>query len=729
MPGGRESPLTPAASWAPSGSGGSEGVEVQRSKSSTFARLGRSVSKLGGSRKARSRQQAAIQESPRTGDAVPQMPSPDRAAYRRGDGDIPGPSVTFAGGISGGRVAPRGSGTGSSAAGGSSAAARLRLFEEGRFDMEANLGSLSEKGVETLRADLAQLDGEVSAQLKAAVAANYTDFTRATPGILRLEGEFQQLRNLLHTMGDVVEGLKDAAAAVSAQAAQAAGGATPGHRRRLSGSATSDSRAAAQEEAEAAWRSGGDGAKWLECLDDTDVAVAERRLTDALHQLRRLDKLLARFVAAADRGDPGQQARLDSLGSEVEQRREQLIAIAEQQVLQPTAASADICAGADLLSRVAGRPHAHAVVLEAHAAKLKRRQAALVRPASSGGGDADGSDYAAALGQKLGLCLAAAADDVAAVFGPAGGDAELAAAFLVWALHQTERACHLLRKHALMPFAAPAGLHAFGRCTFAFAAHCAALEASHGLQLVPTVQRELWPTLEQVLARRVRKVGEALRRAVPGEVDALAAGATPLPRDLASWECLSAAFPSADFLLDELEAVAGEGRRLHSPRLEAALRKVVSDLFQLYTASLAAALNRAIKAPGAIVETRERLAAASEAAMELSTLLLERFLPEALAPLTDVCGDLASGPALGEHLLRMGEALGMAVVPLTPGGSLAIVPGGGEPPEQGQTGRDAMQSEEGELEEGEELQPNGARLSAPASTESSEATRQRTTSE
>ncbi len=174
----------------------------------------------------------------------------------------------------------------------------------------------------------------------------------------------------------MVEGLKDAAAAVSAQAAQAAGGATPGHRRRLSGSATSDSRAAAQEEAEAAWRSGGDGAKWLECLDDTDVAgkgcwhprpsplhrelwgdqlwtwsirtifdvgckklasrlihaacscayfshrsitcqrhaypsfdpaVAERRLTDALHQLRRLDKLLARFVAAADRGDPGQQ--------------------------------------------------------------------------------------------------------------------------------------------------------------------------------------------------------------------------------------------------------------------------------------------------------------------------------------------------------------------------------------------------------------------------------------
>ena len=93
------------------------------------------------------------------------------------------------------------------------------------------------------------------------------------------------------------------------------------------------------------------------------------------------------------------------------------------------------------------------MVLEAYAAKLKRRQAALLRPANSGGGDADGSDYAAALGQKLALCLAAAADDVAAVFGGGGLEhggggaggaaaaaaAELSAGFLVWALHQTER--------------------------------------------------------------------------------------------------------------------------------------------------------------------------------------------------------------------------------------------------------------------------------------------------
>lgn len=80
------------------------------------------------------------------------------------------------------------------------------------------------------------------------------------------------------------------------------------------------------------------------------------------------------------------------------------------------------------------------------AAKLKRRQAALLRPANSGGGDADGADYAAALGQKLAAALAAAADDAAAVVGRQGGGggsggpgSDLSAAFLVWALYQTER--------------------------------------------------------------------------------------------------------------------------------------------------------------------------------------------------------------------------------------------------------------------------------------------------
>lgn len=60
------------------------------------------------------------------------------------------------------------------------------------------------------------------------------------------------------------------------------------------------------------------------------------------------------------------------------------------------------------------------------------------------------------------------------------------------------RACHLLRKHALVPFAAPAGLAAAARCSLTFLSYCAALEASHALRLAPLAHRELWLVLEQV---------------------------------------------------------------------------------------------------------------------------------------------------------------------------------------------------------------------------------------
>ena len=72
-------------------------------------------------------------------------------------------------------------------------------------------------------------------------------------------------------MGDVVESLKEVSAAVAAQAqsrqGDAAGSASSAAAGGGGGGASLDS-------AEAAWRETGDGAKWLECLDDADVAGA-----------------------------------------------------------------------------------------------------------------------------------------------------------------------------------------------------------------------------------------------------------------------------------------------------------------------------------------------------------------------------------------------------------------------------------------------------------------------
>ena len=183
-----------------------------------------------------------------------------------------------------------------------------------------------------------------------------------------------------------MESLKEVSAAVAAQAQARQGDA--GGAGASAAASGGGGGGASLDSAEAAWRETGDGAKWLECLDDADVAgaerkaqrrgdhcwgrgtahicllhtagtlplrvcssdllmfllsplpwpcaVAERRVGDALGLLRRLEKLLQRFVAAADAQDPAQQARLDSMAGEVERRRERLIGIAQQQVLQVT---------------------------------------------------------------------------------------------------------------------------------------------------------------------------------------------------------------------------------------------------------------------------------------------------------------------------------------------------------------------------------------------------------
>ncbi len=55
----------------------------------------------------------------------------------------------------------------------------------------------------------------------------------------------------------------------------------------------------------------------------------------------------------------------------------------------------------------------------------------------TGGGEADGTDFAGAMAQRVFRTIGSAADDVNAVFGDDAAD--LAAQFLVWALAETER--------------------------------------------------------------------------------------------------------------------------------------------------------------------------------------------------------------------------------------------------------------------------------------------------
>ena len=56
----------------------------------------------------------------------------------------------------------------------------LEAFEDGGFDLRNDLSSLTEKGIDVLRTDLAALDIECAEELRKAVHANYIPFIAAS---------------------------------------------------------------------------------------------------------------------------------------------------------------------------------------------------------------------------------------------------------------------------------------------------------------------------------------------------------------------------------------------------------------------------------------------------------------------------------------------------------------------------------------------------------------------
>ena len=56
----------------------------------------------------------------------------------------------------------------------------LEAFEDGGFDLRNDLSSLTEKGIDVLRTDLAALDIECAEELRKAVHSNYIPFIAAS---------------------------------------------------------------------------------------------------------------------------------------------------------------------------------------------------------------------------------------------------------------------------------------------------------------------------------------------------------------------------------------------------------------------------------------------------------------------------------------------------------------------------------------------------------------------
>lgn len=115
---------------------------------------------------------------------------------------------------------------------------------------------------------------------------------------------------------------------------------------------------------------------------------------------------------------------------------------------------------------------------------------------------------------------------------------------MTWHVQETQRCALLIKRHALSPFAAPAGLSSTVQCCSLALVHCRALEAAHSLALAPSLLRELWPACDQV-----------------PEPHLPSAAASPLPSP-----ALQAA---TQYRSNVLDLLPHSGRRLEAPPVQA----------------------------------------------------------------------------------------------------------------------------------------------------------------
>ncbi|KAL0048399.1 hypothetical protein WJX82_002404 [Trebouxia sp. C0006] len=445
---------------------------------------------------------------------------------------------------------------------------QMAMYEPGTFDLQG----MTEKGIDQLRADLAAVDADCADQIRKTVHDNYHHFIQACQGIAKLEGEMQAVRALLGNSSNIIAALREMA--------------TP------SGAARNTAGEASSSGAAAEWQESPEGQNWAEVLEDLDIAIAERRCEDAVQLLQKADASCT-HPQAIDWSDPEHQTRYDRIEGQqekVDQRRVQLSSILEARMKDPNTKSGERRSATSLMAAAVSKAWAHQQLLEAHTAQLTQLQELLSRPQNAGGGDADGVEYANALAQASFRAVAVAATDVAIVFQK---DApELSSLFLVWALQETQRCARLLLQNALSPFAVPAGLDPTVHCCTLALLYCTALETSHSLMLSPRLMSDLWPTCEQVLQRRLRRLTEDLRREVAAEVDGLASLGSQAQGPPSGWDALTQTFPSANRLVSTVQSTVSILRPLAGPKPAQVLRRGVADLFQTYTNALSASFQK-----------------------------------------------------------------------------------------------------------------------------------------
>lgn len=496
----------------------------------------------------------------------------------------------------------------------------LRMFEKAEFEvedfMQKHYKNLNDKEVEAARIDLENLLEYCSQELHKVVHKNYKLFLDACQGVGEMEEKIQLLRNQVNGISAIVEDLKVAKATVVKH------GSTPSTFANISNISTKPTTQAEEVEQQ-----------MQQLFQRLDVAVAERDF-QAVRELLAVGKdamaLLEdeRDSLAAD--VPDFISWQHQLEAQLAERKQKMIKVVERILSESTTSLQEVRSATRVLSHLVGSSHAASVMLHCHSQKIKQQQALLLKMHSSGGGDPDGTEYAGGLAQRTFIAVGRAADDVSGVFG--AGCQEVQALFTVWATKEAKQCASLLRRHALSPFAAPSGLQASVQCVALAVVFCSVLEHTHGLSLVAAFSGEVLPHIEGVLKRHVRRLGEELRASAGEELNTLAMQCISQGGGAGSWWSSGSGLTliSSGTLVSEVKAMVETLQPLGSPRVAAAVRKAVLELFSAITQAAASTFARFFQAEKSYDQVLRGLA---EALMRHLGTVVEAQLPAAVAPL------------------------------------------------------------------------------------------------
>ncbi|KAF6253828.1 hypothetical protein COO60DRAFT_1642879 [Scenedesmus sp. NREL 46B-D3] len=495
-------------------------------------------------------------------------------------------------------------------------------FEPGAF-MAAYLGQLGEKAISNARRDLGALLATCTEEVESVVQQHHQRFLQACAGVEALEDQVALLRNYTNGLTALVASLKSALS-IKPDRPHAGRGSAAAHTQAglLPSSPVAASCAMIPDDDEA-----GSPLQQIEAdmelmLQELDLATAVRDLPAAVSWLRTAEGLATLLdrdaaVLVLEVADfPGWRHSYDAA---VGLRKQRLVAALQRQLSDANASAVEIRAASHALIDLVGDASALAAMLHCHSHKVGRSQALLLKQHAAGS-DPDSLEFAGGLMQRTLLEVAAAADDLVAIFGV--GQREPTSVFTVWAARQARGAANILLRHVLSAAAAAStGLHTTVQVVAMCMVLCAMLEDSHAISLSSTLMSELWPCVDGSLRRHLKRFGEELRMAATEEVNSLVLAAL---------------------------AAGGTSAVQRGPKLGATFKKALTDIFCAATQTIGFTLRSHLES--ASPEAAAGLAPLLPGIMEVLAGLTEDALPAAAAPLAAAAGPVLDVRAMDRAL-------------------------------------------------------------------------------